>query len=105
MENNLENAKIFFVNNNFEFFTKEEMNVIGKTMVQYHNQLVNEKWIEILNKEDLPTEENSYFVFSDSKFPRVDIFSGRLSNTWDDKNNKCHFTHYIKINKPNQPII
>lgn len=83
----------------------ELANVVGHTIVQYHNQLINQKWIEILNKADLPTNESSYFVFSNSKFPRVDIFTGRLSNAWDDQHNKCHFTHYIKINKPNQPII
>ena len=43
MENNLDNAKDFFIKNNFEFFTKEQMNVIGKTMRDYHNVLMKEK--------------------------------------------------------------
>jgi hypothetical protein len=31
----------YFSNNNFEFFTKEQMNVIGKTMMQYAEQFKN----------------------------------------------------------------
>ena len=38
-ENNLQNAKDYFVKNNFEFFSNEQMNIIGKTMVGYANQL------------------------------------------------------------------
>jgi hypothetical protein len=41
LENNLNNAKNYFSNNNFEFFTKEQLNVIGKTMMQYAEQFKN----------------------------------------------------------------
>lgn len=38
LENNLQNAKDFFVKNNFEFFSNEQINVIGKTMRDYAEQ-------------------------------------------------------------------
>jgi len=34
-ENNLDNAKKYLIETNFEFFTQIEQNVIGKTMVAY----------------------------------------------------------------------
>lgn len=102
MENNLDNAKKYLVETNFEFFTQSEQNVIGKTMVAYFNYLKNQegkkdKWIEIKTKEQLPTNECSYFVYSEGKFPRVDIFTGRISNAFGI------FSHYQKIEKPSYP--
>jgi len=39
MENNLDNAKKYLLDTNFEFFTQSEQNVIGKTMVPYANYI------------------------------------------------------------------
>jgi len=39
MKNTLENAKEYLLKTNFEFFTIEEQNVIGKTMVPYANYI------------------------------------------------------------------
>jgi hypothetical protein len=33
--NDFRDAKEFFIKNNFEYFTPEQLNVIGKTMVEY----------------------------------------------------------------------
>jgi hypothetical protein len=38
-ENNLDNAKKYLLETNFEFFTQSEQNVIGKTMVAYANYI------------------------------------------------------------------
>ena len=102
MENNLDNAKKYLVETNFEFFTQSEQNVIGKTMVAYFNFLKSQekkkdKWIEIKSKEELPTIEGSYFVAGNNNFPRVDIFTGRISNGFGI------FSHYQKIEKPDFP--
>ena len=43
MENNLDNAKKYLVETNFEFFTQSEQNVIGKTMVAYFNFLKSQE--------------------------------------------------------------
>ena len=52
MENNLETAKKFFDENNMEFFTNQEMNVIGKTMRDYAEQFSKkaEKWDKLSEK-------------------------------------------------------
>lgn len=102
MENNLDNAKKYLLETNFEFFTQLEQNVIGKTMVAYFDYLKNQeekkdKWIKIEKKEQLPNNEGSYFVYSEGKFPRVDIFTGRISNAFGV------FSHYQKIEKPSYP--
>lgn len=35
VKNTLQNAKEFLLKTNFEFFTEQEQNVIGKTMISY----------------------------------------------------------------------
>ena len=52
MENNLETAKKFFDENNMEWFTNQEMNVIGKTMRDYAEQFSKkaEKWDKLSEK-------------------------------------------------------
>ena len=39
IKNDLYTAKEFFLKNNFEYFTPEQLNVIGKTMCDYANYI------------------------------------------------------------------
>lgn len=43
MENNLDYAKKYLLETNFDFFTESEQNVIGKTMVPYANHILEDK--------------------------------------------------------------
>ena len=66
----------------------------------------NNGWIRI--EEDgsnLPTDEGCYFVHSKVRwkpFYRIDIFTGRLTNSIE--NGKSIFTHYQPIVKPKPPV-
>jgi len=65
----------------------------------------NNGWIKIESEEDLPKNEGQYFVYSKIDYGkgfRIDIFTGRLSNTFE--NGKFIFTHYRPIIKPQPPI-
>jgi len=65
----------------------------------------NNGWIKIEREDDLPEESGIYFVFAKTwykPFYRVDVFCGRLKNSFD--NNKSCFTHYQPITKPQPPI-
>lgn len=115
MENNLDNAKKFLVETNFEFFTQSEKNVIGKTMVAYFDYLKSQeekkdKWIEIKDKEDLPKESNDveFFVVIKGVVTTRVFYNGKFVNDYqlnlgeyDDLPNQP--THYQKIVMPYFP--
>jgi len=63
------------------------------------------QWIKIEKEEDMPEENDNYFTKSETSyqpFYRVDIFCGRLRNSFT--NGKSCFSHYQKITKPKPPI-
>ena len=65
----------------------------------------NNGWIRIESKEDLPKKNGSYFVYSRTNwhpFYRIYIFTGRLSNSFE--NGKSCFSHYQPIDLPKPPI-
>ena len=67
----------------------------------------NNGWVKIESEADLPTTEVSYFVYSKVNWGigyRIDIFTGRLSNTIDHETGKPIFSHYQPIIKPKPPI-
>lgn len=68
MENNLDNAKKYLVETNFEFFTQSEQNVIGKTMVAYSNYVntkqFEEKNLITIDKKILKENESFFSVIS-----------------------------------------
>ena len=68
MENNLDNAKKYLVETNFEFFTQSEQNVIGKTMVDYANYVNTKKFEEknliTIDKKILKENESFFSVIS-----------------------------------------
>jgi len=68
----------------------------------------NNGWERILEDgSNLPTEEGQYFVYSKVSwhpFYRMDIFTGRLSNSFNPLTGNCVFTHYQPIVKPKPPI-
>jgi hypothetical protein len=70
----------------------------------YHNQFEN-KWVEITNKESVPDKEGLYFTMAKTNwhpFYRIDVFTGRLLNSFEDNGKSC-FTHYQIITKPQPP--
>jgi hypothetical protein len=69
MENNLDNAKKFLVDNNFEVFAEDLKNVIGKTMRDYAEiifkaKLSFEKRLITLDKNILKENESFFSVIS-----------------------------------------
>ena len=67
----------------------------------------NNGWVKIESESDLPTTEGSYFVYSKVNWGigcRIDIFTGRLSNTIDHETGKPIFSHYQPIIKPKPPV-
>ena len=96
MENNLDNAKKYLVETNFEFFTQSEQNVIGKTMVAYFNFLKSQeekkdKWIEI--KSNPPKSPKGFRCESfDNKIVFVDHM-GRIGFC------PTQLTNSVQINK------
>lgn len=63
MENNLDNAKKYLLETNFEFFTQAEQNVIGKTMVAYTNCIKSEVFEK---NQQLIQEKIAIKLFRDS---------------------------------------
>lgn len=67
----------------------------------------NNGWISIESVDDLPKEEGQYFVYSKvdwHPYFRIDVFSGRLSNSIHHVTGKPIFSHYQPIEKPKPPI-
>ena len=65
----------------------------------------NNGWIKIESEEDLPEETGIYFTFSKvswKPFYRIDVFTGRLKNSFT--NGISCFTHYQPIIKPEPPM-
>ena len=86
-----------------EIFYDEELDIWRPLSLQGIE--TNNGWIKIESEEDLPTIEGSYFVFSKVNYKpyyRIDIFTGRLSNSFE--NGKSCFSHYQQIIKPQPPI-
>jgi hypothetical protein len=113
MENNLDNAKKFLVDNNFEVFSEGFKNVVGKTMRDYAEIISKSqeekkyKWIEIKTKEDLPNESNDveFFVVINGVVTTRVFYNGKFVNDYqldieeyDDLPTQP--THYQKIVKP-----
>lgn len=64
----------------------------------------NNGWIKINSEDDLPKENGLYFTYSKTTwypFYRIDVFTGRLSNSFE--NGKSCFTHYQPTIKPKPP--
>lgn len=71
---------------------------------EIENELSKDKWIKIEKEEDLPEETGTYFTYSKvwwKPFYRIDVFTGRLKNSFTD--GKSCFTHYQQIIKPDLP--
>lgn len=66
MKNNLDNAKKFFNENNFEFFENKEMNVIGKTMVDYAKLISDKENNEILDFSEWVSDNDWVYLPSKS---------------------------------------
>jgi hypothetical protein len=66
--------------------------------------LKQDEWIRIESEQDLPKEDGQYFVYSSDRFPRIDTFSGRLSNAIHHITGNPIFSHYQPIKKPDLPI-
>jgi hypothetical protein len=113
MENNLDNAKKFLVDNNFEVFSEGFKNVVGKTMRDYAEIISKSqeekkyKWIEIKTKEDLPNESNDveFFVVINGVVTTRVFYNGKFVNDYqldieeyDDLPTQP--THYQKIVMP-----
>jgi hypothetical protein len=65
----------------------------------------NNGWIKIESEADLPEENGTYFTIGKTSykpFYRIDVFCGRLKNSFTD-GNSC-FTHYQPIQKPLKPL-
>jgi hypothetical protein len=65
----------------------------------------NNGWIKIESEKDLPEENGTYFTHSKTyykPFFRVDVFCGRLRNSF--QNGTSCFTHYQPIIKTKPPI-
>jgi hypothetical protein len=113
MENNLDNAKKFLVDNNFEVFSEGFKNVVGKTMRDYaeiiskSQEEKKDNWIEIKTKEDLPNESNDveFFVVINGVVTTRVFYNVKFVNDYqldieeyDDLPTQP--THYQKIVKP-----
>jgi hypothetical protein len=84
MENNLDYAKDYLLKTNFEFFTQAEQNVIGKTMFQYANHILENR-LEIIQAKLIKLNSN---LSANLQTKRVDqsyeLFTEDLSLILDD---------------------
>jgi len=84
MENNLEYAKKYLLETNFDFFTQSEQNVIGKTMVPYANHILEDR-LKIIQDKLMKLNSN---LSSNLQEKRVDqsyeLFTQDLSSILDD---------------------
>ena len=63
------------------------------------------EWIKIESESDLPEETGTYFTMAKtswSPFYRIDVFTGRLKNSF--QGGRSCFTHYQPIQKPKPPL-
>jgi len=84
MENNLEYAKKYLLETNFDFFTQSEQNFIGKTMVPYANHILEDR-LKIIQDKLMKLNSN---LSSNLQEKRVDqsyeLFTQDLSSILDD---------------------